>query len=146
MQTSKNVKQGLIVGIVLSLLVSPFSFAKIGYAASDIRLVSSEVITAGAELLNYSLTGVTGQSVKVNVVKVDLDNPYIEVDTMTGDNGKLNGPDRTTVMANEEDAVAAINGDFFNMSKPTSPLGPQVKDGELISSPSFLVGINSFGV
>ncbi len=146
MQTSKNVKQGLIVGIVLSLLVSPFSFAKSGYAASDIRLVSSEVITAGAELLNYSLIGVTGQNVKVNVVKVDLDNPYIEVDTMTGDNGKLSGPDRTTNMANEERAVAAINGDFFNMSNPTSPLGPQVKDGELISSPSFLVGMNSFGV
>ncbi|MQA24683.1 MAG: multidrug transporter [Micromonosporaceae bacterium] len=41
-----------------------------------------------------------------------------------------------STQAKRERAVAAVNGDFFDINNSNAPLGPAVDDGELVKSPS----------
>ncbi len=55
-----------------------------------------------------------------------------------------------TEQADDAGAVAAVNGDFFDINNSGAPLGPAIKDGELIKSPSAdpyrAVGFDADGV
>lgn len=49
-------------------------------------------------------------------------------------------------MAKENGAVAAVNGDYFNTTAEGAPIGGQVTDGQLLSTPSDIKGMYSFAV
>lgn len=72
---------------------------------------------------------------KIHILRVDLSSDNIDVDTLIGNNG-LSKRSPLSNMAKENNAIAAINGDFFLMSNPSAPIGVQIRDGKLISSPS----------
>lgn len=72
---------------------------------------------------------------KIHILRVDLSSDNIDIDTLVGSNG-LSKRSSLNNMVKENNAIAAINGDFFLMSTPSSPIGVQIKDGKLISSPS----------
>ncbi|GJM73671.1 hypothetical protein HMSSN036_58870 [Paenibacillus macerans] len=57
----------------------------------------------------------SGKSVKVlaDVVEVDLTNPYVSLDVMTGKGGQLTTRQSVEGMAKETGAVAGVNGDFL---------------------------------
>ncbi len=76
---------------------------------------------------------------RINVLKVDLQNPYNNVETAKG-GGHLIGSESVSSMAarNSYDGhivVGAVNGDFFQIG-PGIPIGIQVKKGEIIHQPS----------
>ncbi|MGD9678470.1 MAG: stalk domain-containing protein [Vulcanibacillus sp.] len=114
-----------------------------GEVVSDIKLLSSEWITSGATLENWEARTVSG-NVKINTVKIDLQNPYIKVGTVYGDDGKTGDKQRVINMAEDAGAVAAINGDFFTLTAEGAPFGVTIQDGQLINSPGYIAEKNAF--
>ena len=78
---------------------------------NGIKLVHSEPVTSGAVLKEYYWATAKGPA-KIFVLEVDLENPYIKVDTILG-KGKVTERSNVSAMAKETGAVAAINGDFL---------------------------------
>ncbi|MDP5275868.1 stalk domain-containing protein [Chengkuizengella axinellae] len=142
----------IVVSSFLSvqLLLSPIPGINISEVqAASAKLLSEEVITSGAVLQEYTFTMERdGEYINtdVNVIKLDLNNPYVKLDVMTGVNGQFTERSSVHQMAENSDAVAGVNGDFYAMSSEGAPLGAQVTDGEIYSSPSELVGMFSFGI
>lgn len=118
-------------------------------ASTNTSKLSEEILTSGAKLMKYRYT-TTRSGSKVNVladvVQVDLQNPYVKLDVMTGKGGNLNSKQSTGAMAKENGAVAAVNGDYFNVSGELAPIGGQVSDGVLVSTPSELSGMYALTV
>ena len=118
-------------------------------ATTSTSKLSEEILTSGAKLMKYKYT-TTRSGSKVNVladvIQVDLQNPYVKLDVMTGKGGNLNSKQSTGGMAKENGAVAAVNGDYFNVSGELAPIGGQVSDGVLISTPSELTGMYALTV
>ncbi|NJJ39434.1 stalk domain-containing protein [Paenibacillus apii] len=126
-------------------------FSSIAEAASSFTAtkVSEEIITSGATKLKYKYT-VTRSGSKAtglaDVIRVDLNNPYVSIDVMTGKNGKLTTRQSTGGMAKETGAVAAVNGDYFNTGGEGAPIGGEVSGGTLVSTPSQLNGLYAFAL
>lgn len=79
--------------------------------------LGEEVITSGAIMMKYKYTATrSGASASglADVIRVDLNNPYVSLDVMTGKGGNLTTRQSTGGMAKETGAVAAVNGDYFN--------------------------------
>ncbi|SLK06960.1 MULTISPECIES: stalk domain-containing protein [unclassified Paenibacillus] len=118
-------------------------------ASTTTNKLSEEILTSGAKLMKYNYT-TTRSGSKVNVladvIQVDLQNPYVKLDVMTGKGGNLNSKQSTGGMAKENGAVAAVNGDYFNVSGELAPIGGQVSDGVLVSTPSELSGMYALTV
>lgn len=72
---------------------------------------------------------------RLHVVTVDLDRPGVSVGLLHP--GAVAAPEPLTRLAGEHDAVAAVNGDFFNVSEEQhpgvpatgAPVGPEVAEG-----------------
>lgn len=131
-------------------VLSGTSWKSVAAAAStNTTKLGEEILTSGAKLMKYRYT-TTRSGSKVNVladvIQVDLQNPYVKLDVMTGKGGTLNTKQSTGGMAKENEAVAAVNGDYFNVSGELAPIGGQVSDGILISTPSELSGMYALTV
>lgn len=107
-------------------------------------LLDTEPITAGAVLKDYRWDTSSG-AVNLYVIEVDLKNPHIQVEVIPG-KGKLTQRLNVSAMANNTGAVAAVNGDFYNLTGEGAPIGPMVMGSKLVSSPSFLQGIYALGI
>lgn len=116
---------------------------------SQLQLVSETPVTAGAVLRKYIKTFQRGEEtvqVTSNVVVVDLYNPNVKLDVMTGSNEQLTQRETVLNMAKQTGAVAGVNGDYYNVQGEGSPLGPSISEGTMITSPSQLTGLYAFGV
>jgi trimeric autotransporter adhesin len=125
--------------------------ASVAQAAESFTVtkLGEEVITSGAVMMKYKYTASrSGSNVKglADVIRVDLNNPYVSLDVMTGKNGKLTTRQSTGGMAKETGAVAAVNGDFFNTSAEGAPIGGQITSGVMMSTPSQINGMYAFAV
>ncbi|WP_152396359.1 phosphodiester glycosidase family protein [Paenibacillus guangzhouensis] len=113
--------------------------------------VQSGMITAGAKMVEYQWSGTRSKknvTAKVNVIEVDLTNPNVKMDVMTGQNGQFTTTQSVGGMAKETGAVAGVNGDYFQTAtgKDRAPLGAQVANNEFMSSPSQLSGMYAFAL
>ncbi|WP_409343765.1 stalk domain-containing protein [Paenibacillus sp. MBLB4367] len=139
--------------LTAAILATPVALSwkpTLAAAAEDsIKLLSEEPITAGAVLQKYEWTSTRGSKairVGANVVRVDLQNPYVKLDVMTGREGQFTKKQSVRGMANETGAVAGVNGDFFNTQAEGAPIGPEVADGKLEATPPYLPGWYSFAI
>ncbi len=108
------------------------------------RQVDSEIIGEGVSLSRYDLI-VAGNTLPVRKLTVDLSNPHVGIQAMHPADG-FNHRQTARQMAAADDAVAAINADFFHLTRPASPLGLHVQGGEILSSPSATNTWFGFGV
>jgi hypothetical protein len=136
--------------LALALIIPLFPVKPL-HAATEpvIELKKEEIITAGAVLKSYVWkTERSGKPVTVNanVVQVDLQNPYVKVDVMTGTGGQFTKKQTIMGMAKETGAVAAVNGDFYNTQYEGVPVGPQISNGQLMATPPYLPGFYTFGI
>lgn len=125
---------------------APVAQAAASFSATKL---SEEVVTSGAMMMKYKFTTVrSGKSATglASVIRVDLNNPYVSLDVMTGKGGNLTTRQSTGGMAAETGAVAAVNGDYFNTGGEGAPIGGQVSGGVLVSTPSQLNGMYAFAV
>lgn len=110
-----------------------------------LQMVWQTPIGEGTTLFKYTKS-FDGQPATIMVTKVDLNNPYVEVKPVYGTKGKLTDRQSITQMARETGAVAAINADFFNMSKRGAPFGIVMKDQQVISSMGLISYWYSLGI
>lgn len=118
-------------------------------AQPTVKLISEEPITSGATLRTYRWTSIrSGQTVNTTarVIVVDLHNPNVKLDVMTGVDGKFTKKQPVLGMAKETGAIAGVNGDFFATGAEGVPMGAEIRSGTLTTSPSELTGMYAFGV
>lgn len=113
------------------LLLAPCAAAA---AVQDDLVIESRPVSAGLVMEKHMLT-LNGGRVLVFVLKADLSNPYLKINTLVGSDGTLNKNARVTDMAVNAGAVAAVNADFFQMMESGRPIGMTYKDGQLVTSP-----------
>lgn len=71
---------------------------------------------------------------RMNLITVDLDAPNISFDTLTGP--ALTARRKTSALGRRGGAIAAVNGDFFDICDTGAPLGVSVrKQDKLVSGP-----------
>ncbi len=70
----------------------------------------------------------------INVIRIDLNDQYTELKGMFNENG-IPYRDKVSSMVDKHNAIAGINGDYFNYSPLPSAMGTLINDGEVISSP-----------
>jgi len=109
------------------------------------RKTSEEILTRGAVLQTVAMQTSEGP-LNVYVVKIDLTDPYLKVDTLIGPDGTLNKNQPVLEMARRTGAVAAINGDYFQMKESGRPIGLVYQDGRLIESPALRNDMYGFGL
>jgi len=99
--------------------------------------------TIHQDIERYDITsGVTLKKIKrftddgwlsINVLRIDLRNPYIKVDTLTNKES-IQNLTSTKDLATQKGAVAAVNGSFFILQNEpglVTPIGPIVESGEI---------------
>ena len=75
--------------------------------------------------------------VNINIMKVDLENDNVKVDLLTPANGMYN-VDSVLNQAIANDAVAAVNGEFFTkVGNNAYSIGFSMKDEKIASSPYY---------
>lgn len=118
--------------ITALFLASAFS---VSASAAEWRKETKEEITDGVfykRIMSYD----GGAFSLLHVIECDTKNPAASLGVMTAEAG-ASYLETTKAMAEKNNAIAAVNGDFFNTgSKRTNMLGVVYQDGELISTPS----------
>lgn len=135
-------RAGIMIWLFMILFTFVFPAAKAEPAAV---LTEKKPVSAGVELLKYHSVPAGGSTV-IYVLKVDLTNPYVRVNTMVGSDGTLEKNQKVTEMASRTGAVAAVNGDFFQMNESGRPIGLTYSDGNLITSPALRSDMYGFGI
>ncbi len=144
----------LIAGPVASIAPESFRAMLVSEAsaatAAQLKLKSQSILTSGAKRMDYTFTTTwSNKSVQtaVHVIEVDLSNPYVSLDTMSGKSNSVGQRNNILNMTKENGAIGGINGDVFIMSNSEgAPLGAQVQGGVLTSSPSRLKGMYAFAL
>ncbi|QAY67745.1 stalk domain-containing protein [Paenibacillus protaetiae] len=118
-------------------------------AANTLKEVSESIVTSGAKRIDYLWTatrsGKTATS-NVHVIEVDLSNPNVKLDAISGKNSTVGTLNTVQNMVKESGAVAGINADVFNTTTEGAPMGPQITNGVLMSTPEQLSGMYAFGI
>ncbi len=130
----------LVIFFILSMLAPVF------VNAAEILIYeksAEETVTKGVtrkNIIRYTTDG----WLNINVIKADLTEQYLSADLLTDLQGG-NHMDNVLNLAQENNAVAAINADFFQRLRGTSDMGSsiglQVKDGKLLSTPAHQEGM-----
>ncbi|NMA54317.1 MAG: phosphodiester glycosidase family protein [Firmicutes bacterium] len=132
MRYNRKKKLSLTLLLMLILLLSELAYAQ----ESDLIYHEKKVqpIAPGVSYeMNWQFT--PAGWLRFHLIRADLTQSDVESDLLLGEKG-LAGTERLSTMAAKAAAVAAINGDFFFGQGTGAPLGPVVKEGELLSSPS----------
>jgi len=109
------------------------------------KTTSEEIITRGVVLQTISMRTNEGP-LNVYILEVDLSDPYLELDTLIGEEGVIFKNMTVTEMARRAGAVAAINGDFFQMGDSGKPIGLSYQSGRLVGSPPQRDDMYGFGL
>lgn len=72
--------------------------------------------------------------------------PLLKIDTIIGSDGTLNKNQNVTEMARRTGAVAAINGDYFQMMTSGRTIGLAYSGGKLVESPARRNDMYGFGL
>lgn len=70
----------------------------------------------------------------INVLRVDLTDPHTDIKGLFNPNGIPNR-EKVSSMVERSNAIAGINGDYFNFAPMASAMGTLINEGEVISSP-----------
>jgi len=120
--------------IAVHVLLFTFNTASADTGTIYQSTVLKQTITSGATLENIARFTDDGW-LNINVLRVDLSNPYIKVDTMSNTDS-MKSLTSAKALAESRGAVAAINAGFFNWLKEGGgyPDGPVVESGKIISA------------
>lgn len=132
-------KRKAITAAIISLVmaVSPFGMPYTAAQSNIIKETSTkQTITQGVSLENI-VRFTTNGWYDINIMRIDLSNQYIKVDTLTNPDsiGRLTS---TKALASQQGAVAAINASFFSSdgSSKGHPLGTILESGDIYAASS----------
>ncbi|WP_337103576.1 stalk domain-containing protein [Paenibacillus sp. YIM B09110] len=139
----------LLPGSWSSAIAEAADVAMATATAPTLKLTKQAYVTAGAKRMDYLWSATrNGKAItsEVHVIEIDLSNPYVSLNTMSGKNHTVGTRNSITNMTKESGAVAGINADVFVMTNEGAPMGVQITSGAFESSPSKLKGMYAFGV
>lgn len=124
-------KNILILMMLFVMIISSMSSV---YALTTLyEKESEERISSGVVLKNYKRLTDKGW-LSINILEVELEDENTKVGLLNSVNG-LNTFQTVAQMANKDNIVAAINGDFFNGNyKNGNTIGLSISDGKLLTS------------
>ncbi|SHN88138.1 hypothetical protein SAMN02745215_05169, partial [Desulfitobacterium chlororespirans DSM 11544] len=98
---------------------------------------SQQTVTDGVTVENISRF-TTGGWLNINVLRVDMTNPYVKIDTLSNDS-ITDDLVSISALAEKEGAVAAVNSSFFNPLTAGKGYadGPTVRAGDLLSTSAW---------
>ncbi|HBN84834.1 MAG TPA: hypothetical protein DDZ89_13435, partial [Clostridiales bacterium] len=137
MKVKSKMRGRFMLFLALMIAFNPFFQVKAAEADNPVfyESTSTETITSG--VLHEHMIRFTKQGWQnINVLRVDVTNPYINFETLTN-NDVLVNPKTTATYVEEKDAVAAINASFFNPTLnpgETITIGPVVESGKIKSA------------
>ena len=118
-------------------------------ATPQLLLMGESPVTSGAVRRTYEFIPAKGEAngkAKVHVIAIDMTNPYVSLNAMTG-GGTVPGKTAVGNMVKETGAVAGVNADYFDMSSSQAvPFGFHITGGELLKSARKLDGMYMFGI
>jgi hypothetical protein len=119
-------------------------------ASSPQLLLTGETpVTSGAIRRTYDFIPAQGEAngkTRVHVIAIDLTNPYVSLNAMTG-GGTVPGKTSVGTMTRESGAVAGVNADYFDMSSSQPvPFGFHITNGDLLKTARKLDGMYMFGI
>lgn len=131
----KKILLSIVVGASLVMLTHPALATNISvnmpYSIYESR--ESKHLSSGIKHENI-LKFTTAGWWNINVIRIDLKDEYIELKGLINPNG-IPSRDKVTTLVDKYNAVAAVNGDYFNYSPLPSAMGTLINNGEVISSP-----------
>lgn len=139
----KTVAATVLSASLVLTTVTPTVHVAYAVSTQQIKLQEQTTIAHGAQHKVYTKL-INNQTVKIDVIEVDLANPNIKVAPVYG--SAIGTRETVTSMTNKAGAVAALNASFFNMQNEGGTFGTIVQDGEIISNPDKQVGWNSFAI
>lgn len=136
--------------MVPTIMVAPQK-AMAASTVTDVVLKGQEPVTSGVTLRNYVAVINRGKATArttVRVLDINLENPYAQIDVLSGEGNTITTTDTVRDMVKSTGAVAGINGDVYNTSSTTdrSPIGGVISQGNILSSPTFISGMYSFAI
>lgn len=125
-----NKKLSLIsLVIILFICLIPNTFAY----TTLYEKTNEEKISSGVILKNYNTLSDKGW-LDINILEVDLEDKHTSIGLLTSENG-LNTFQTILEMAETDDSIAAINGDFFSGTSINGyTVGLSISEGELLTS------------
>ncbi|SHM29335.1 Copper amine oxidase N-terminal domain-containing protein [Caldanaerovirga acetigignens] len=133
---------------LLSVLLICLVLSQIFYAfAQEVVLHEESVkfpVTRGVSYEGRTIFTSSGWQ-KVHILTIDLTSENVDIDAFMNKNG-LSERQILSKLVSENGAVAGVNGDFFIMANPSSPIGIQIAGGKLISTPSNRSDMASFAL
>ncbi|HPD00567.1 MAG TPA: phosphodiester glycosidase family protein [Acetivibrio sp.] len=127
----KYIRKSVSVLIIISLVIMlslPGVNAGIIYESK-----TTEVVTSGVTLETITRFADEGWQ-KINVLRVNLNNPNVKVDTLTNSES-IRNLTNVKALAESGGAVAAINASFFSWlseSGKGDPIGPIIQSGKVV--------------
>jgi exopolysaccharide biosynthesis protein len=125
--------------IAFVLVIALMAMLPISTVMADTNIIHQasvkHTLTSGATLekiTRFTTDGWLG----INVLRIDLSNPNVKVDTLTNP-ATVRKLTNTKALADIKGAIAAINGGFFIWSKDAGmaePIGPVLEDGKLLTT------------
>lgn len=130
---AKSILAGVVIGSMIFLHGNPINV--------DASLMPStifenkEVNNLGSGITHekfntYTMDGIWG----INVLKIDIENEWTELQGLINPEG-LNYRATVSELVKSNNAIAGVNGDYFNYSPRPSAMGTLISKGEVISSP-----------
>ncbi|HEY5586321.1 MAG TPA: phosphodiester glycosidase family protein [Ruminiclostridium sp.] len=123
---NKYIRRSLTLLLVLALLL--VSFSTNVFAAPQVinQTVEKQTVTSGVVLEKYNRFTTSGW-IKIDVLKIDLLNEYVKVDSIVN---KTSSSKLTSVsnLAKTSGAIAAVNGSYFDMGSGYA-YGPIMSSG-----------------
>ncbi len=139
----------LVFSVPMETLVlqAPTAHAAAAVTYKTVKTAES-IVTAGVKHMIYSRVPSSSKEKTevMHVIEVDLDNPYVTLNAMSGKGGSVTQGQSVSAMAKETGAVAGINGDVFNTTGEGTPIGAQINAGQLVVSTSKVDGLYAFGL
>lgn len=130
----KYIRKKLLAVLMISILLAS-SFGRVSANNTIYDTITTEKITSGVNL--QRIVKFTDEGwLRVNVLKVDLQDPNVKVDTLTNKES-INKLTNTKILAESNGAVAAVNASFFNWMKEAGkgyPCGPTIQSGEFTTA------------
>ena len=122
-----------IFALIASVIITFSNFTPIFALTTIHESVEQEQISTGTVLRKYTRFTDKGW-LEINVIEVDLEDNNTKVGLLNSENG-LNTFQTVYQMADKDNIIAAINGDFFNGTyKNGNTIGLSISDGELLTS------------
>lgn len=138
-----NISKNKVKKVFVSFLAAATIFTSVNGVLAEKIIVNVPSTIYERQSATPISSGVTHEHIQrfttsgwwnINVLRVDLSDPYTDIKGLFNEEG-IPKRDRVTSMVEKSNAIAGINGDFFNTSPMSSAMGTLINNGEMISSP-----------